>query len=462
MGEECFEGKRQGEAMRYYLTAFEDAKRNGDYYWQGKAADRIADLFFEAYNIEESSRYRKEAIESYERADKQVEKLRAEYKLASMQRYDGKITNAVAEIDSIMSSGKELDALCSFLLEYAHNDHWGAMMALSETYDKTGITTAIWENSLAGKDKIEGAIFRSHILRMKDRVREADSLLRKVQAQAATNEDLVMILYSRYKNARKDGNLSYAAALADSVFVYQEAITENILKEKVNGTHSEFYAERSFRAQQESKWKLTILVIIIISLCIVCFFLWLYFKIRNRAQKAEIEANVEAMVSLNAYADKIAAEKQAISIEKDERLSKQKIVLEQLFKKNWTTLNMLCEEYYEKGASQKIHELVVKKIEREVKKMGSEEGLQQIEEEVNRYMDGIVDRLQEEFPNFKEQDVRFLTLIFAGFSAKAICFILGLQTGNFYVKKSRLIKKIKESEAEHKEAFLKLLQAHAE
>ncbi len=462
MGEECFAEKNHGEAMRYYLTAYEDAKRNGDYYWQGKAADRIADLFFEAYNVEESAKYRKETIESYERADKQVEKLRAEYKLASMHRYDGKITQSIAEIDSLMSIGKEQDTLDSLLLEYADNDHMGAMMALSEAYDKTNIFTAILENSLTNKDKIEGAIFRNHILRMKDRVREADSLLIQVQAQASTNEDLVKIIYTRYRNAREDWNLAYAAMLADTVFAYQEAITESILKEKVNGAHSAFYAERALIAQQESKWKLIISGIIILALCSVCFFLWLYFRARSRAHNAEIEAKVEALVSLNAWADKIAAEKQALCIEKDEMLSRQKEVLEQLFKKNWTTLNMLCEEYYEKGASQKIHELVVKKIEKEVKKIGSEEGLQQIEKEVNRYMDGVVDKLREEFPSIKEQDVRFLTLIFAGFSAKAICFILGLQTGNFYVKKSRLIKKIKESGAEHKEAFLKLLQAHAE
>lgn len=461
-GEVSFTEKNHGEAMRYYLTAFEDAKLKGDYYWKGKAADRIADLFFEAYNVEESSRYRKEAIESYERADKQIEKLRAEYKLAAMHRYDGKLTQTIAEIDSMMTSGKEQDALDSLLLEYVDHDHMGALMALCEAYDKTNISAAILENSLADKDKIEGAIFRSHILRMKDRGREADSLLIRTQDKAKTNEDLVKILYSRYKNAREDGNLSEAAVLADSVFAYQEAITEKIIKEKVNGTHSEFYAERSLRAQRESKRKLITSGVIIIALCMVCFFLWLYFRIRNRAQKAEIEANVEAMVSLNAYADKIAAEKQAISIDKDEKLSKQKVVLEQLFKKNWTTLNMLCEEYYEKGASQKIHELVVKKIEKEVKKIGSEEGLEQIEKEVNGYMDGIVNKLREECPNIKEQDVRFLTLIFVGFSAKAICFILGIQTGNFYVKKSRLIKKIKESNAEHKEAFLKLLQSLAE
>lgn len=454
MGEVCYNQEKSREAMKHYLHALEEAKRLGNDYWRAKAADRIADLFFEAYNVEESSRYRKDAIESYERAEKPLDKQRAEYKLSYMLHYDGKITQAVAEIDSLMSLGGEQDVLDSLLLEYIDHDHMGAMMALCETYDKTNISTAILENSLASKDKIEGAIFRSTLLRMKERGKEADSLLIRAQAQANKNEDLVKILYSRYKNAREDGKLSYAAELADSVFGYQEAILSKIISESVNGAHSDFYSDLTSRTKQKSKWQLTISIIAFIAVCSVSFFSWRILRLRNRAQRAEIDAQIEALVSLKAYSDKLSAEKIAMSEEANQRENQQNAILQQLFKKNWTTLNMLCEEYYEKGGSQKIHDLVVKKIEKEVKNIGSEEGMSKIEEEVDKYMDGIVDKLRKECPYIKEPDIRFLTLIFAGFSAKAICFILGIQSGNFYVKKSRLFKKIKDSDAAHKESFL--------
>ena len=49
-GEVLFNQQRNPEAMRYFLTVYEESKRLGNDYWRAKAAERISDLFFFAYN----------------------------------------------------------------------------------------------------------------------------------------------------------------------------------------------------------------------------------------------------------------------------------------------------------------------------------------------------------------------------------------------------------------------------
>ena len=68
-------------------------------------------------------------------------------------------------------------------------------------------------------------------------------------------------------------------------------------------------------------------------------------------------------------------------------------------------------------------------------------------------MDGLITRLREECPFLKEDDVNFLGLIFAGFSVRAVCMFTGMEYQHFYVKKSRLMKRIQNSDAPDRELF---------
>ena len=48
MGEVFFNREKPRDAMRHYLTAYEESKRLYNDYWRAKSAERIADLFFNA------------------------------------------------------------------------------------------------------------------------------------------------------------------------------------------------------------------------------------------------------------------------------------------------------------------------------------------------------------------------------------------------------------------------------
>lgn len=128
-----------------------------------------------------------------------------------------------------------------------------------------------------------------------------------------------------------------------------------------------------------------------------------------------------------------------------------------LFAGHFDLLNRLCDEYFEKADSDRTRALLVKSIEEEISRMRSPNKLQELEAMVNRCRDNAVEKLRAQFPSLKEEDITFLTLIFAGLSQRTVCLLTGNKIRNFYNKRLRLKKRIGESDAPDKEELLRLL-----
>lgn len=140
--------------------------------------------------------------------------------------------------------------------------------------------------------------------------------------------------------------------------------------------------------------------------------------------------------------------------DKQETEAKNIKIIETLFKEKWATLNMLCNEYFERGSSESTRISILHNIEEELNKLRSKKNLKQLENAVDNYLGGIMSCLREECPFFKEEDFTFLSLVFAGFSVRAVCLFTNIKYKLFYLKKSRLSKRISSSDAPHKSIFL--------
>lgn len=73
---------------------------------------------------------------------------------------------------------------------------------------------------------------------------------------------------------------------------------------------------------------------------------------------------------------------------------------------------------------------------------------------VNLYMNGILVDLENQCSFLKQDDISFIALLYAGFSPKTICLITGIKSKYFYNKRSRLIERIRKSNAENRELFI--------
>ncbi|MDE6548636.1 MAG: hypothetical protein K2L22_06535, partial [Muribaculaceae bacterium] len=202
------------------------------------------------------------------------------------------------------------------------------------------------------------------------------------------------------------------------------------------------------------------------------------YRIKYKAKRAQLEAGIEDFIELKAYSDRIAKEKsnliEGLSLTLIEKtthidllqkhidtqsndLRSKDAILETLFREKWATLNMLCNEYYEKGDSPIMRRHIIDSLEKELKKIASKKGLAQIEAAVDERFDGIIGELKKQCPFLSEKDINMAVLIIAGFSGKAISYLMAIKTGNYYVSKRRLIDRIAASDATDKERFISKL-----
>lgn len=133
-------------------------------------------------------------------------------------------------------------------------------------------------------------------------------------------------------------------------------------------------------------------------------------------------------------------------------------LIESLFNDKWKVVNKLCDIYYEKSDSKGLLKFIVSDIEAELEELRSPESIADILATTDRCLNGAISQLRDECGSFlKAQDIEFIGLIFSGLSVRAVCYLTGIRKPNFYQKKNRLIKRIEESEAPHKELFVERL-----
>ena len=195
----------------------------------------------------------------------------------------------------------------------------------------------------------------------------------------------------------------------------------------------DYYVSKSQIEEHKSKARLYVLIAVIAVSIVIVILLAVIYRLKMRANKAELEANISA-------------------------LSEKSQAIENLFKDKWATLNMLCNEYFEFGGSESTRDTLLARIENELGKLRQKKNLKDIEAAVDANMGGIMSLLREECPFIKEDDFEFLSLVFAGLSVRAVCLFTGIKYNHFYLKKFRLSKRIAASEATHKGLFIEKLK----
>lgn len=299
----------------------------------------------------------------------------------------------------------------------------------------------------------------------------AASLLSKAYGRSENERELIKVRYETYWQHMASGNYKEAALLADTLLHVQGEIVEGILNESVTGVQRDFYSEKVRYQEQKSGYILRLLVMVVVTAIVITALLIGMYRLRIRASRAELEANVSSLLQLKEQMMCVGAENRRLSEELDvqsaatedlrrsleltsqaEKHSSE--VIEYLFREKWSTLNMLCGQYFDIGDSPAARATALNNIGKELDKLRSRKNLSSIEDAVDMYMGNIMSMLRRECDFLKEDDLVFMSLLFAGLSSRAICLFLNMKYKFFYLKKSRLAKRIEASGAPHKDIFL--------
>lgn len=182
----------------------------------------------------------------------------------------------------------------------------------------------------------------------------------------------------------------------------------------------------------------------------VCLYLCEWTK-RKRLETDERMSNAYN-ISLELSEAKLRIEDQSSTIVRLNNL------IERLFKNQFSSLDNLSKEYFDKKDSTALRELIVKDFEKEIDHIKASDNMAKIETTVNECCDNILEKIKAQLPKFKDSDIRFLALVIAGFSPKSVCLIMDLTIGNYYNKWTRLRARIAASDAPDKKLFLQIIE----
>lgn len=461
-------------AMKYTLEAYELAKDKDEKYWIAKSAEFISDIFFESYNYNEAETYTHEAIKNFEITGKITNHRYALCDLAIIYLNQNKNNQAIALLDSLKTVCEKEPKIDIELLDYIEQPLFEAFVKTGQYNEVNDGHYNFFFHTKTNEEKIDAAVLISRIKRHSNTDSIDNSMLNDAMSLISNNEEKARILYALYLNSKLTGDYNQSLALADSLLSLQGAITKEILEESITGVQRDFYSSKAVQQEHKSYFLTITLSIVTAVFAIIIVLIWTIYRFKTHAQRAELEANISSFLTLKANSDKIVAEniklsntikKNSLILEqltkamedKQENEKQHALVIEHLFKEKWVTLNMLCNQYFDMGSSEKTRNAILYNIEQELEKLQSKKSLRQLEDAVNNYLGGIMSLLRNECPFLKENDFTFLSLIFAGFSVRAVCLFTNIKYKLFYLKKSRLTKKISESEAPHKHMFLNKL-----
>lgn len=424
-------GGRLPRAMREAVEAYSLSDNN--HYWRAKSAELIADIFSETYNYDSETDYRREAAAEYLAAGRMRSHRFVLCDLITTYNNKGEYDAARLLCDSI-----EPQVLCSrdsLLINYFAGVKFPLMLGIGDLQEVENVLSGYNEDD-SYASKINTAIVNSYMAAWKGDTAARDEYLLFGNSLSDDERNRVMIIYARYRQAMMNEDYHFAAQMCDTLLLMQSRITYDVLKESVVSAQRDFYSEEAMRLQQRSSTlRMQLLCVIAVGLLLIALLVVIY-RLKMRARKAELDLLLKNIVELK-----------DVTVRNNDKIAK-------LFKEQWRTLNQLCSSYFDLEKPVDQRRTLLEKIEQEINKFRKPKTIREMERLIDENMNGLMTAIRRECDFLNENDITLLVFILSGFSSQVVCLIMDIKYKNFYLKKSRLIKKIKDSDVSVKDAVM--------
>lgn len=253
-----------------------------------------------------------------------------------------------------------------------------------------------------------------------------------------------------YLLAKARGNMEEALRIHEEMFSMDDSLTRTILSQNAVLAQKDYYKRETIRQNvRYNNMKIYLIFSIIIMLLLIVG-VWFIYRERLKRKDIEIENKINEIQvqrqSIISLSEKIGGQ--------EKHASQLSVLVGKLFAERFSTLNILCNEFFEKRDSDKVKYSIYERVKTEIIKFSEPKEVSKLEKIVDQCKDDIVKKLREEFPNMTEREVTFLVMIFAGLSPRAISLFMDMKLGNYYNKRQRLKTKIAASDSKYKRLFL--------
>ena len=421
--------------------------------WRARNEDLIARIFGKSHNSIESLVHKKIAYDYYVRANRNSDAKYTAIEIALDYNSLDSVEKSLETFKSIDLGGCDSTFMGyyfnmgSYIMyrNELYDEADGMLKQLTQYrkyYNPTSTDYADYSLLKVGFNNIDAAKLYcdSAFITSKN---ESDSLSAKVAE--------LSILKSLSKYAE-------ALLLEDEIVNMQAKIVRETIRESAMSAQRDLYSllETESNREAERSRLIAIVAVLVLILFIIAGVVFVKMKLKLKASEIENKINEISRLSRELESNRLVTA--SLSQESSERQLQFHGLVEKLLRKRFETINRFCDEYFDASDDKGFRNKIYGKVEKEIREFCGQENVSELESIINGSYDGILDRIRMQIPYLTDENVMLLTLIYSGFSPRAICVFFDIKIKAFYSRRERLVKRIMESDADDKEEFVRLVR----
>ena len=445
----------------------------GDSFYSGMTHRAMGDIFGDTFNISESLKYYELAYSDFEKAGARKH---SDYMLLDLARAyynNDKFAECKTMCDTVIDIART--ARDTVLHSECLKLYASAILNIKETPEPEK-TIRIF-NYIA--DSLKCALSFDDYFVIADAytgdgdIKAASDIIGQLRPLVAEDRHASAKLgYSEYLLASRQKAYGKALKHFENTVAFQDSLLRVVLKQSLLSAQHDMLRRQVEDDQYRIKAKdRTITVSVISAIVIISLLCYIYY----RKVKTQEKSNADYIRQIDEAVRQIRETGNLLQ-EKDNRIAELNTVLKNAgnSSENYKTalddlhasirkihglrlhhLDELCSEYYIYGQTTSRYRRIFKPAEALVKSLSDSQEYHIIESTVNQFKQDIMSKARTELHDLKEEDFRLLCYLYAGFSPSAISLMMCYEKVDIiYTRKSRLKRKIENSESPMKKFFL--------
>ena len=307
----------------------------------------------------------------------------------------------------------------------------------------------------------------------------AEQIFAQLSAQSQDGYFNVVYNYWKHLSQYEKNNFKGAYTHLNNIMPYQDSIYRTKLHTSAIKAQRDFLSYKNTQIEIEKKHKNIVLLLIIAVLLLLSVLL--YYILRRRLEQAlkekeslfEISETVQRQLillnderneteqSLRSILDSKDIEINVLRShihEKDTKLQELRSEYAHMYKAQFKGLGDLCETFIRANEYRDSHRMVYEKVKYMLKEInGDRSGHLRFEKMIDKSLNNIMKHFRDDFPNYNENDYRFVSYIIVGFDATTLAVIFDMPSqASVYMRKSRIKKQIINSGSDYKQSYLEM------
>ena len=417
-----------GNYRKAILNFLRVRRKTESVYWKAMATNHISYTYNKCYNNTEELAYSLEALKLWKDYGDSIKIIQTYSSLATAYHNN---KNDVAA-DSLLNLLRQLKP--PYFIAYIQSADF---MIKRETADYQEIATLF---EIAIKNKVtlslENWYEYAYALFKCGRNYESESVLEELKKYPPSIPSCLWL----GKIAKDKGDYKLALKYEEQEKMLVANVREQLLSKSLFKAQSEYY-KSSFSAEEQKKEKaLLIMTIILLLSSLIVTTIVVGFKQKKNYYQRELDR----LNRIYEEASRMIKYNELKSDRSERKLLNLRQKYAEIYKRQFAEIGKFF-DYSSKRAfpdnrSLEKYSSTVSEIIEEINSNGKKQ--QEFEDRINNDLDNIMFKLRNDFPEFNENDFRFISYLIVGFDATTRAIIFNKSINNMRVKKARLIKKI--------------------